>query len=86
MIKVLEPPPLSGLIRETRGLLELPRLMFCVPRPALANRGDTVNLFCCYPDTAREMAQPRSLSAICACWAIGSGAGVLDEILAMSRI
>src|SRR5262249_46769430 len=26
MIKVLEPPPLSGLIRETRGLLELPRL------------------------------------------------------------
>jgi hypothetical protein len=27
MIKVLEPPPLSGLIRETRGLLELPRLM-----------------------------------------------------------
>ena len=27
MIKVLEPPPLSGLSRETRGLLELPRLM-----------------------------------------------------------
>jgi esterase/lipase len=27
MIKVIEPPPLSGLIRETRGLLELPRLM-----------------------------------------------------------
>ena len=27
MIKVLEPPPLSGLIRETQGLLELPRLV-----------------------------------------------------------
>jgi hypothetical protein len=27
MIKVIEAPPLSGLIRETRGLLELPRLM-----------------------------------------------------------
>ena len=27
MTKVLEPPPLSGLIRETRGLLELPRLV-----------------------------------------------------------
>jgi hypothetical protein len=27
MIRALEPPPLSGLIRETRGLLELPRLM-----------------------------------------------------------
>jgi hypothetical protein len=27
MLKVLEPPPLSGLIRETRGFLELPRLI-----------------------------------------------------------
>jgi hypothetical protein len=27
MIKVLEPPPLSGLIREIRGFLELPRLL-----------------------------------------------------------
>jgi hypothetical protein len=27
MIKAIEPPPLSGLIREARGFLELPRLM-----------------------------------------------------------
>ena len=39
MIKVIEPPPLSGLIRETRGLLELPRLMFRVPELARQPRG-----------------------------------------------
>jgi pimeloyl-ACP methyl ester carboxylesterase len=39
MIKLLEPPPLSGLIRETRGLLELPRLMFRVPELARQPRG-----------------------------------------------
>jgi hypothetical protein len=39
MIKVLEPPPLSGLIRETRALLELPRLMFRVPELARQPRG-----------------------------------------------
>jgi pimeloyl-ACP methyl ester carboxylesterase len=39
MIKVLEPPPASGLIRETRALLELPRLMFRVPDLARQPRG-----------------------------------------------
>ena len=56
MIKVLEPPPLSGLIRETRGLLELPRLMFRVPTWH-GNLEGTVNLFCCYLDTVLVMAQ-----------------------------
>jgi pimeloyl-ACP methyl ester carboxylesterase len=39
MIKVLEPPPLSGLIRETWGLLELPRLMLRFPDLARQPRG-----------------------------------------------
>jgi pimeloyl-ACP methyl ester carboxylesterase len=39
MIKLLEPPPLVGLIREARGLLELPRLMFRVPELARQPRG-----------------------------------------------
>jgi|SRR6266478_2149406 pimeloyl-ACP methyl ester carboxylesterase len=39
MIKVLEPPPPYGLIRETRALLELPRLMFRVPDLARQPRG-----------------------------------------------
>ena len=39
MIKALEPPPLAGLIREARGLLELPRLMFRVPELARQPRG-----------------------------------------------
>jgi pimeloyl-ACP methyl ester carboxylesterase len=39
MITVLEPPPLSGLIREIRGFLELPRLMFSVPDLARQSRG-----------------------------------------------
>jgi hypothetical protein len=53
---------------------------------SLANLEGGVNLFCCSPDTAREMAQQRSLSAISACWATGSGGGVSDEILVMCRI
>ena len=39
MIKILEPPPLSGLIRETRGLLELPRLMLSFRDLARQPRG-----------------------------------------------
>ena len=39
MFKVLEPPPLSGLFRETRGLLELPRLVFSVRDLARQPRG-----------------------------------------------
>ncbi len=39
MIKVLEPPSPYGLIRETRALLELPRLMFRVPDLARQPRG-----------------------------------------------
>src|SRR5262245_7673490 len=40
MIKALEPPPLSGLIREMRGFLELPRLMFRVPDLLQQPRGN----------------------------------------------
>lgn len=39
MIKVLEPPPLSGLIREIRGFLELPRLMLSFRELAQQPRG-----------------------------------------------
>jgi hypothetical protein len=39
MIKALEPPPLSGLFRETKGLLELPRLMLRFPDLARQPRG-----------------------------------------------
>jgi esterase/lipase len=39
MIKVLEPPPLSGLIREIRGFLELPRLMLSFRDLARQPRG-----------------------------------------------
>ena len=39
MITALEPPPLSGLIRETRGLLELPRLMLSFRDLARQPRG-----------------------------------------------
>jgi pimeloyl-ACP methyl ester carboxylesterase len=41
MIKTLEPPPLSGLIRETRGLLELPRLMLSFRELARQPRGQS---------------------------------------------
>jgi hypothetical protein len=39
MLKVLEPPPLSGLIRETRGFLELPRLVLSLRDLARQPRG-----------------------------------------------
>jgi hypothetical protein len=39
MIKALEPPPLSGLIRETRGFLELPRLVLSFRDLARQPRG-----------------------------------------------
>jgi pimeloyl-ACP methyl ester carboxylesterase len=39
MIKVLEPPPLSGLFREIRGFLELPRLMLSFQDLARQPRG-----------------------------------------------
>lgn len=39
MLKVLEPPPLSGLIREIQGFLELPRLMLSFRDLARQPRG-----------------------------------------------
>jgi pimeloyl-ACP methyl ester carboxylesterase len=39
MIKALEPPPPTGLIREIRFLIELPRLMFRMPDLARQPRG-----------------------------------------------
>jgi pimeloyl-ACP methyl ester carboxylesterase len=39
MIKTLAAPPLSGIVREARGLLELPRLMFRLPELARQPRG-----------------------------------------------
>lgn len=39
MTESLQPPSRSGLIREARGLLELPRLLLCIPTLARQPRG-----------------------------------------------
>jgi pimeloyl-ACP methyl ester carboxylesterase len=40
IIQVLEPPPRSGLVREARGVIELPRLLFRISTLARQPRGN----------------------------------------------
>lgn len=40
MVETFQPPAASGVIREARGLIELPRLLLCFPALALQPRGN----------------------------------------------